>query len=491
MDNKTIVNANKKELLPEYLYKSQEEIMLGDVDRILNVSLDSKVIECQALLGEIKVTARLDYNVMYLGNGGYDSYQSQQDISFSVKCDMMTEEATIFGKLVVNECNYKYKKSLKVTSVCSFGGYYINPCQCEVLDSQQEGIHTKTSIIPFENIEKINGMVTTISNSNEMRMSLSKILDKYAVATINNVFVNESSYQVEGEVNIKMNVTNDSDLLIMQSLSLPFSAEVEAESLEEGNRIELDCQINSCMLNIDENNNKIVNSEIDIDIFGVRIESKEIELITDCYSTTENLICESQECEFDTNYCYKSYRDKLNQYNKFNEEITEICGLCTPVISCAMSENSRQSVEGVVTTNLLYIGEGDYVKVKEITLPFITNISKESCDIDIKPSAVVTNYYAKIRTAQEVEITMEIVVYIRGKETTMVESIVDIELGEPKEIDDIAITLYIVKNKETIWDVAKQLNTEEATLINQNPELKLPLKGGERLLMYKELPFEM
>ena len=50
--------------------------------------------------------------------------------------------------------------------------------------------------------------------------------------------------------------------------------------------------------------------------------------------------------------------------------------------------------------------------------------------------------------------------------------------------------IYIVKNNETLWDVAKQLGTSVDEIIAQNPELELPLKEGDRVYIYYQKVME-
>ena len=73
-------------------------------------------------------------------------------------------------------------------------------------------------------------------------------------------------------------------------------------------------------------------------------------------------------------------------------------------------------------------------------------------------------------------------------EVTHFSIIYDVELGAEKEENDFAVSLYIAKEGETLWEVAKALNTDEITLAEQNADVGLPLKGGEKILLYKYLP---
>ena len=65
----------------------------------------------------------------------------------------------------------------------------------------------------------------------------------------------------------------------------------------------------------------------------------------------------------------------------------------------------------------------------------------------------------------------------------------DMEEGAAKEDDNIAISLYIAKEGESLWDVAKMLSTDEKTLMQLNPDIKLPLRSGDKILLYREFSF--
>ena len=50
--------------------------------------------------------------------------------------------------------------------------------------------------------------------------------------------------------------------------------------------------------------------------------------------------------------------------------------------------------------------------------------------------------------------------------------------------------IYIVKDNETLWDVAKELGTSVDEIMAQNPDLELPLKAGDRVYIYYQKVME-
>ena len=56
-----------------------------------------------------------------------------------------------------------------------------------------------------------------------------------------------------------------------------------------------------------------------------------------------------------------------------------------------------------------------------------------------------------------------------------------------RELPSSAISIHIAKSGETLWDVAKALGSTPELVMLQNPDITLPLSGGERVIVYRHL----
>ena len=81
------------------------------------------------------------------------------------------------------------------------------------------------------------------------------------------------------------------------------------------------------------------------------------------------------------------------------------------------------------------------------------------------------------------EVLLEI--YAAGSSTKCV--ITDLSEGEARIIPSSAISVHVARPGETLWDVAKATGSTPELVMLQNPDLELPLKGGERVLVYRYL----
>ena len=102
---------------------------------------------------------------------------------------------------------------------------------------------------------------------------------------------------------------------------------------------------------------------------------------------------------------------------------------------------------------------------------------------------IITDNTVKMKSVNELEMNMNALISVKGGIRKPIQVVSDIEQGENKGFNDIAISLYIAKDGESMWDVAKTLSTNEQTLLKLNPDIKLPLKSGDKILLYREFSF--
>ena len=68
--------------------------------------------------------------------------------------------------------------------------------------------------------------------------------------------------------------------------------------------------------------------------------------------------------------------------------------------------------------------------------------------------------------------------------------LVGLETGEPRPRPDCAFSVYIARRGDTLWEAAKELGVTPEAVIGFNPDVAVPLSGGERLVAYRHLAGE-
>ena len=55
-----------------------------------------------------------------------------------------------------------------------------------------------------------------------------------------------------------------------------------------------------------------------------------------------------------------------------------------------------------------------------------------------------------------------------------------------KKTEDSAISVYIPREGEELWSLAKRLNATPESIMSANKDLQFPLTGKERIAVYRQ-----
>ena len=85
----------------------------------------------------------------------------------------------------------------------------------------------------------------------------------------------------------------------------------------------------------------------------------------------------------------------------------------------------------------------------------------------------------------EIEVSAELNVYVDMYTTNVKCVVTEVIVGDEKNNDECPLYIYVVKPGQTVWDIAKDMNVSQELIMEQNPDIALPLKSGDKLVIYK------
>ncbi|MFW5780761.1 MAG: LysM peptidoglycan-binding domain-containing protein, partial [Bacillota bacterium] len=243
---------------------------------------------------------------------------------------------------------------------------------------------------------------------------------------------------------------------------------------------------------MEEEGSKNIVIDLDILLRGSVSIYEENEILIDAYSIDNEVDTKTASIVTENNLLCKMVSQTINA-NVANEKdkIKEILASSPPIASnITFCNDFGLFAEGIINTEIIYINDKDTLCSIKIEVPFQILVDK-----DFPASGVLFSSLTVINTTissingNEISLTFESALSVKGASYEKTTYIEDIEKKNPKEDNNVAISLYIAKEGESLWDIAKSLSTDETTLLNLNPDIKLPLKSGEKILLYRELKF--
>lgn len=492
-ENKT-VNSNSKEIINSVMFGESCDINLSEGVRLICVTAESKVTGVEVMNNELRVGVKTVFHaVCQTPEGEFEV----KEVSAENVRSIVKEGVSPSGKAVINacvtDCEFTAASNGKATATVEINGWFLKENTLSFLNNDVEGVYCRTEAVTVENIALLKESGLTLTHSNEARMPLKKIIDCVNSVCINNVYPSSGVFQIEGELTTRIAAITDNNQFLCQSFNHPFSTEVGEEICRADSVIDVDATVVKSEITLTDGDARIFITDTEITFRAAITERIELEGVADCYSVTNEINATTAATVLDRCFCYRTVRDKASSVVKPGGVVNEVHCVLSPIVSSVSVTNiNGLTAEGLILATVLYADENNVCSSATAEIPFMTDISKDyECDTHLHPTVAVTNITARLRTSSEIEVSVEFAVTVRGVSEQEITLVSAVEIGAEKEDNDYAISLYIVKPGETLWDVAKALNTDTDTIIRLNEEIKTPLKGGEKILVYKELSFSV
>ncbi|MBO4725995.1 MAG: hypothetical protein J5598_00150, partial [Clostridia bacterium] len=149
--------------------------------------------------------------------------------------------------------------------------------------------------------------------------------------------------------------------------------------------------------------------------------------------------------------------------------------------------DGKTMLEGILAVNLLLENEEHIIYGERYEVPFQAHIRMDNLDRDytVTANVVPLNVNAKARRGTELLIDAQLGVMVQASTQKQMKVVTNLQEGVTKTDDGSAIRIYIIGEKENLWDLAKRTNLSSAALLQQNPNLENGCIAGERIVVYR------
>ncbi|HHT82944.1 MAG: DUF3794 and LysM peptidoglycan-binding domain-containing protein [Christensenellales bacterium] len=490
--NKVSINTGNRKKLQNAVFYEDAELNLSSVKKILGVSAVAKISNYEAMKGEIRVAGKIPMKIIYLSDEdqilSYD--YSKEFMATLSNADIMPNDKAVLRCAII-DTDYSGTQELKIKLSLSIDGYYIKEMPVEILEVEGEGIHCKKDQIKLDKIINLNETTLEISKSFEAKENIFKILAYNTNCVINNIYPYDELFQVEGEAVTNIIALGEDNKLISQSFNQDFALEAPHSDIMPSSEIMLECFNKSTTIILEEEGSRNIIIDLEISFKGVAVEKSQTEVICDAYCIDKELIVKDSRIDVNEGVWQRNKKEEINGSFQVDDDIEKVVAVINPVnATIELSNNFGLYAEGMVYAQVVYINKENIHKSVKCEIPYQILIDKDiMADDNSAAQIMINNCQPKKKTANEIELNMNAFVRAWGNNVNKKTIVEDMEEGAAKEDDNIAISLYIAKEGESLWDVAKMLSTDEKTLMQLNPDIKLPLRSGDKILLYREFSF--
>ncbi len=431
------------------------------------------------------------------------------DIDGEIKCLKKTEEilGDINDENIIEKDKYFYKvctvkieqvkeeDKIVLTSYIDVEFTLFSEKQLSILSNGENLIKDKEEVSQYRSLGIKTGTYP-IEEECEFNYEIKEVLSQSVCADITAVQCGVGSIIVDGQIYVDalfLQNVEKSDI-IKEEKNIPFRMEVEYEdAMPSMSALLRICQSAiKTEIEVDENSGKSTAKFSIVLYYSCEVYSEEkITVVKDVFSKTHNIETEKEELELLCPLELKKHTEKVVSRTNIVEipagaRLMAISGAKAQLCSCSISEFGAIS-DGTLKMDLYFkTQDGDCI-LESAEIPFeikseeIKGFNSYSCY-----ELLAINPRARVISTTEVEISADIIVTVKPIKTEKIICIKSANVKEVKEEENSAISVYIPIEGETLWSLSKRLNEDPEDLIKNNSDLEFPLKGTERIVIYRQ-----
>ncbi len=304
--------------------------------------------------------------------------------------------------------------------------------------------------------------------------------------------VSAGQLDLEGEINLNVCVLNSDETLCSYERVLPFTMQIPCEEafgkVSASARVFVKSATLTASVDEEKGKSKILFAyclSADCFISG----KEEIEVACDAFSPASevDLFEKKDGGRYLTNHTRKV--ERVSGIAALSPAVEGDYALETAVLPKAEITVKKGEfgceAEGLVSAEVLLKSADGGRRACRLSLPFVFPVDSEGEAWEA--DCLVCGLNLKRKKDGETEAEATVKVCLRSYEKTEWSYIGEAVEGEKREESDAAVSVYLPRAGEDLWQVAKRLSRDPEELKKSNPELEFPVREGERIFVYRQI----
>ena len=318
--------------------------------------------------------------------------------------------------------------------------------------------------------------------------NLAEILSAQICLVDKDIKISYNKVLAKSEVEIKISYLTEDGRICRTQSKVPLVGFIDMPNIKEENICETSYLIRNVIIKPNGVEEHSVYSEIEVEISCMTYEEKEIQAIQDMY-------CPGQKMDFEK-IIVNTITDKQCKKNMCNirekvnlpelEAGTIIDVEINPIINKENQLNGRIIFEGELELNFIFADNSAVgINTKKINIPFEQTIDgiPENCRMDTN---IEINSQEFSNQAGVVNANLDLNFETDAYRTASIPVINNITTEELEELEDYSVIIYVVKQGDTLWKIAKRYGSTVDDIVRVNGiERPDRLNVGEKIYIPK------
>lgn len=476
----------------------------SDISKILCANCKSYIANTEVGEGEVNFNGFANFLVIYESSENQtQSLDYSAEFKDKFKNDKVNigDEVSVTATVVdVNTTTNNSTNDVKVVAVVEINVDQVTKNPLQVLTGiEGDSVFVANEMATFNTLSEVINETFDVLQDVEIRDAVSQVLSVSPTAFLEKVTPKDGYITLQGGVSVNVTYLTNAEVPEIRNYqtTFDFTQEITASTASPSSVIQsmLNLLYNDLKVttNID-NDSTLINLDIPLNYHGFVFNSFKVDAISDLFSTQNELEVTTNSVNNIVPLNSLSFLEKVNGTVVIEENspyIDEVLGNACGNVTVANSyvNEGNLVVEGVANTTVMYLNKEMATNNSiEVEIPFSLSLMTQGLPENVTPIVSVSlgDVATRNKRGRELEVNATLHIYSDFFSSDVQAVISNAVIGEEKPETDCVLSVYIAKTNDTLWDIAKELNVSPDQILEQNPAVEFPLKGGERLVIYRQ-----
>ena len=300
---------------------------------------------------------------------------------------------------------------------------------------------------------------------------------------------------IEGDLITRIIGVNADGMLAEKTQKTEFSEEIDLADVRGGDIVTCDAAVREVSArSISEDNSVTVEANATLSLCLCAFAYESTSVISDTFCMQKQTILNKNNVEVCKNMHCLRFAETISGNITLDIGNAPVCSVLyfdavKINVGGAFVQNGRLTVEGIASGTVVYYSEDDRSDCSvNVEIPFSVT-ENVSCGEAAKVfvTACAGSVSARVRRANELGVKVEACFTAAISDEKKCAFVSGITEGEDMPKNTAAVSVHIAIAGEGLWDIAKKTGCSPEEIMADNPALELPLKGGERILVYRNI----
>ena len=501
------VNVTKQNVTINKLVSSKKEIVTIEGDMIvpdvkpdilntINTVGNVCIYKKEVLDGKVRFDGSVNLNVIYLADSETDTTRgltATLDFTQIIDVDNCRSGMELRNNITIKDIECKVLNGRKINTkvVLEINIYIYSNEEISILKEMNnvEGVQTLNSNMKINNLVGAGCCRASAKDTINLEDGdcLAEILKTEVKLVNSEMKVSYNKVLLKADARVKlMYLTENGDIKVICS-NIPVMGFIDIPNVSENNLLNCCYEIKNILVKPNMGEQHSIYVEIEFEICCDASDTMEIESIQDMYCPNSNLEFKQKEVntitnkQINKNICNIKERIFIPEISSNKIYDVEI----NPNINSVNVLNGRIVYEGDLKLNFIFTSNNtNGIDTKRYLLPFTYSIDNEDINQNKTINTTVNCIDDEFVVTSDGMIDCKLNLEFRNEmyENANINIIDEIEMTEDNNNSNPSMIVYIVKEGDTIWKIAKKYKTTMQEIININN-----LDNGDEIFVGEKL----